>query len=156
MPLTPPAPAFRHILLPTDGSDLSDRAADTALALARSMGARLTALHVVPPYAPPLPDMGVGFTYAMTEDEYERAVNNQAGEMLARVAERAAESGVDCDTRIVTDSAPWNAIVGEARKGGCDAVVMASHGRRGLAALVLGSETQKVLTHSDVPVLVTR
>jgi len=155
MPLTK-GPVFRHILVPTDGSDLSDRAASTALALAKSMGARVTALHVVPPYAPPLPVMEVGFTYAMTEDEYERAVRTQAGEMLARVAEQAAQSGVDCDTRVVTDPAPWNAIVDEARKSGCDAVVMASHGRRGLAALVLGSETQKVLTHASVPVLVTR
>jgi nucleotide-binding universal stress UspA family protein len=156
MSLTRNAPAFRHILFPTDGSDLSERAADTALSLAKSMGARVTALHVVPPYAPPLPDMGVGFTYTMSEDEYDRAVRIQADEMLARVVERAVESGVDCDTRVVVDSAPWNAIVDEARKRGCDAVVMASHGRRGLAALVLGSETQKVLTHSAVPVLVTR
>jgi nucleotide-binding universal stress UspA family protein len=156
MPLSPSAPAFRHILFPTDGSELSDRAAGTALALARSLGARVTALHVVPPYTPPLPDMAVGFSYGMTMDEYDRAVRAQADQMLARVVEQAGACGVPCDTDVVVDASPWNGIVGEARRRGCDAVVMASHGRSGLAGLVLGSETNKVLTHSEIPVLVTR
>ena len=147
---------FKHILFPTDGSDISAKAAATAIGLASSIGAKVTALHVVPPYLPPLPDMGVGFTYAMTEDEYERATKAQAGEMLGKVREEASASGVTCDTVTATSSAPWDAIIKSARERGCDAIVMASHGRKGLAGLVLGSETTKVLTHSDIPVLVTR
>jgi nucleotide-binding universal stress UspA family protein len=147
---------FRHILFPTDGSEISDKAAATAIGLAKALGARLTALHVVPPYLPPLPEMGVGFTYAMTEDEYDRAVTAQAAEMLAKIEEAAATAGVACDTATTTSPAPWDAIIRSARERGCDAIVMASHGRRGLAGLVLGSETTKVLTHSTIPVLVTR
>ena len=147
---------FKHILFPTDGSEISAKAAATAVGLARSLGARLTALHVVPPYLPPLPDMGVGFTYAMTEEEYERATKAQAAEMLGKIRDEASGSGVACDTVTATSSAPWDAIIKSARERGCDAIVMASHGRKGLAGLVLGSETTKVLTHSDIPVLVTR
>ena len=147
---------FKHILFPTDGSEISTKAAATAIGLAKSLGARLTTLHVVPPYVPPLPDMGVGFTYAMTEEEYDRAVKAQAGEMLGKVCEEAYASGVTCDTATATSSAPWDAIIRSARERGCDAIVMASHGRKGLAGLVLGSETTKVLTHSNIPVLVTR
>jgi nucleotide-binding universal stress UspA family protein len=147
---------FKHILFPTDGSDISAKASATAIGLAHAIGARVTALHVVPPYLPPLPEMSVGFTYAMTEDEYDRATKAQAGEMLGKVAEEAHDSGVGCDTVTVVNAAPWDAIIRTARERGCDAIVMASHGRRGLAGLVLGSETTKVLTHSTIPVLVTR
>ncbi|HZZ93716.1 MAG TPA: universal stress protein [Usitatibacter sp.] len=147
---------FKNILFPTDGSDISSKASAIAVALAHSLGARMTALHVVPPYLPPLPEMGLGFTYAMTEDEYERATKAQAREMLGRVAEEARDSRVDCDTVTVVNAAPWDAIIRTARERGCDAIVMASHGRKGLAGLVLGSETTKVLTHSTIPVLVTR
>jgi nucleotide-binding universal stress UspA family protein len=147
---------FKHILFPTDGSDLSERAAATAIALAQKLGARVTALHVIPPWSPPLPDMAVGFTYAMSEEEYDRATHAQAEQMLGRVEADAAAAGVPCDDAVVIAGAPWDAIVRTARERGCDAVVMASHGRKGLASLVLGSETTKVLTHSDIPVLVTR
>lgn len=156
MPLDASRGTFRHILFPTDGSAISDSAATTAIALARSIGAKVTALHVVPPYLPPLPDMGVGFTYAMTEEEYERATAAQAREMLGKVQDEAAGSGVVCETVTATSAAPWDAIIKSARERGCDAIVMASHGRKGLAGLVLGSETTKVLTHSNIPVLVTR
>ena len=156
MPLAAGRGTFTHILFPTDGSEISDSAAATAISLARSLGAKVTALHVVPPYLPPLAEMGVGFTYAMTEDEYERATTTRAAEILGKVQDEAAGSGVACDTVTTVSSAPWDAIIKSARERGCDAIVMASHGRKGLAGLVLGSETTKVLTHSSIPVLVTR
>jgi len=156
MPLAAARGTFTHILFPTDGSEISDGAATTAISLAHSLGAKVTALHVVPPYLPPLPEMGVGFTYAMTEEEYDRATKAQAAEMLGKVQDEAAESGVACDTVTAISSSPWDAIIKSARERGCDAIVMASHGRKGLAGLVLGSETTKVLTHSSIPVLVTR
>jgi len=156
MPVDAARGTFTHILFPTDGSEISQGAATTAISLARSLGAKVTALHVVPPFLPPLPEMGVGFTYAMTEEEYDRATKAQAAEMLGKVRDEASESGVACDTVTAISSSPWDAIIKAAREHGCDAIVMASHGRKGLAGLVLGSETTKVLTHSIIPVLVTR
>ena len=147
---------FKHILVPTDGSDISDRAGNTAVALAQSTGARMTAMHVIPPYLPPMPDVATGFTYAMTEEEYERATREQSNEMLSRIKERATDCGVACDSAIVVDNSPWDAIIRTAVQRKCDAIVMASHGRKGLAGLLLGSETTKVLTHCTIPVLVTR
>ena len=149
-------PPFRHILLPTDGSDISERAARSALSLARTLGARLTALHVIPPYMPPLPDLTGGYTYTMTEAEYERAVRAEADQMLAAVATLAREAGVPCETLSVVSNVPWEAIIRTAAERECDAIVMASHGRKGLSGLILGSETTKVLTHCSIPVLVTR
>jgi nucleotide-binding universal stress UspA family protein len=158
MPLDAAAggPLFRHILFPTDGSDISGRAARSAVILARTLGARLTALHVIPPYLPPLPDLTGGYTYAMTENEYARAVKAEADQILATVSELADEAHVPCEAVSTLSNAPWDAIIRTAGERGCDAIVMASHGRKGLSGLVLGSETAKVLTHCAIPVLVTR
>ena len=149
-------PPFRHILFPSDGSEISERAARSAVTLARSLGARLTALHVIPPYMPPLPDLSGGYTYAMTEDEYERAVRAEADQILGTVSELAQEANVPCETVSLVSNAPWDAIIRTAVERRCDAIVMASHGRKGLSGLILGSETTKVLTHCSIPVLVTR
>jgi nucleotide-binding universal stress UspA family protein len=147
---------FRHILLPTDGSELSDRAARIAIALAKSLHARLTAIHVIPPYLPPIPDMTFGYTHMISEEEYERSVRKEAGEILAKVVSEARNAQVGCDILVEVAAAPWEAIVKAAEGNRCDLIAMASHGRRGLAGLLLGSETQKVLTHSSIPVLVCR
>ncbi len=146
---------FRHILLPTDGSPLSARAAKLALKLAKSSGARLTALHVIPPYEPTTYMEGMAvYPELFSPDEYKRATEARAKRMLGKVAGLAKAAGVRCETTLVNGRAPWEAIIKTAKSKRCDAIVMASHGRRGLESLLLGSETTKVLTHSKTPVLV--
>jgi len=147
---------FRHILFPTDGSNLSVKAARYAVELARSLGARLTALHVIAPYMPPFPDLTGGYAYATGEEEYQQAAQGEASQVLGTVGEAARAANVPFEAVQATSRAPWDAIVRTAQERGCDAIVMASHGRKGVSALVLGSETVKVLTHCNIPVLVTR
>jgi nucleotide-binding universal stress UspA family protein len=148
---------FRHILLPTDGSPLSTRAAKIAVKLAKTSGARLTALHVIPFFQPPgfAEDVAV-YPEIYSPAEYKRATEAQAARLLGKVGKLAQAAKVRCDVAMVNARAPWEAIVKAAKSRGCDAIVMASHGRRGLGAVLLGSETTKVLTHSKVPVLVCR
>jgi nucleotide-binding universal stress UspA family protein len=147
---------FRHILFPTDGSNLSAKAGRYAVALAHSLGARLTALHVTAPYMPPFPDLTGGHASVMSEEEYPRVTQGHAEQILGAVGEAARAADVPFESVHTISGAPWDAIVRTARERGCDAIVMASHGRRGVSALVLGSETVKVLTHCNIPVLVTR
>lgn len=147
---------FRHILFPTDGSNLSVNAARYAVELARSLGAKLTALHVIAPYMPPFPDLTGGYAYATGEEEYRRITQDQAEQILGAVGEAARAANVPFESVRTVSGTPWDAIVRTARESGCDAIVMASHGRKGVSALVLGSETIKVLTHCTIPVLVTR
>jgi len=144
---------FKHILVPTDGSRLSEKAVRRAAQLAAGLGARMTALHVVPRFHPSSYQMEL---LQMTVGEYDRNRLGHAQRFL-RFAERAAAAaGVPCDARHATSDHPYKEIVKAAQKYGCDLILMASHGRRGLEGLLLGSETQKVLTHSQVPVLVYR
>jgi nucleotide-binding universal stress UspA family protein len=147
---------YKHILLPTDGSTLSLKAARVAARLARSLKARITAIYVIPPFIPPMSSEGVAFAAAYSVKEYERAMGVTADKALARVAAAAGAERVKCDTVSVIRDHPWEAIIKSAATKRCDLIVMASHGRRGLAGLLLGSETQKVLTHSKTPVLVCR
>lgn len=147
---------YKHILFPTDGSELSRSAAETAAALAKSLGAKITAIHVIAQYAMPVSDMTFGYVPMISPAEYERAAKRAASEYLAQVVAAAKSAGVECETTAEAGGAPWDAIVRTAAKRKCDLIVMASHGRRGVAAMVLGSETQKVLTHSKIPVLVCR
>jgi nucleotide-binding universal stress UspA family protein len=147
---------YQHILFPTDGSGISRRAAQQAIALARAVNARITALHVIAPYIEPMPDLMGAYASALTPQDYEKAAKGEATTLLEKVQAQAREAGVECETRIEMDPAPWNAIVRIAQQLGCDAIVMASHGRRGVSGMILGSETAKVLTHCKVPVLVTR
>lgn len=144
---------FTHLLLPTDGSDAARTATARAIELAQTLGARLTVLHTIQPfelfvYAP---DM-IGTAQA----EYEQASQAQAHTLLAHVVEQATRAGVACETVTTTHAAPHEAIIETARERGCDLIVMGSHGRRGLQAVLLGSTTQKVLTHCQRPVLVIR
>jgi nucleotide-binding universal stress UspA family protein len=144
---------FKHLLVPTDGSALSQSAVQLAVTLAAENKARLTALHVIPEYHV--------FAYgpemiADTEERFLYTARQHADDYLEAVKAAAASVGVDCETMTATRTHPYEAIIGVASQHKCDLIVMASHGRRGVSALLLGSETQKVLTHSDIPVLVVR
>ena len=148
---------YKHILVPTDGSVLSDKAVEAAIKLAKLAGARVTAFHAVEPY----PLQGAYAAEASGVAELQPEVFAERSEEYARrvldtVARAAAAAGVQCATAHATSHSASHAIVEKARTDNCDLIVMASHGRRGLEGFLLGSETQKVLTHSTIPVLVYR
>jgi len=148
---------FKHILVPTDGSELSLKAVKVAAELAGGMKAKITALHVIPPYSPPpVGDALVSYPGMFSPQEYKKSTEKEAQKMLDKVKAAAEVHQVKCDTAFVTGEEPWDAIVKTAHGKKCDLIVMASHGRRGLAGVLLGSETTKVLTHSKTPVLVCR
>ena len=142
---------YKHILIPTDGSSLSAKAIDHGIALARAVGAKVTGITVTTPFH--ILAMEPGFVEDTPEEFRTRAIELGSGH-LAKI--RAAACGVECDVVQVEHEHPYRAIIDTAHSRGCDLIVMASHGRRGLSALVLGSETVKVLTHSTIPVLVYR
>jgi nucleotide-binding universal stress UspA family protein len=144
---------FKHILLPTDGSDLSLRAARLGIELARTCGARVYALHVVAPYHT---IAYMAEMLAATEITYTQDATVRAGQYLAEVQRMAAEAGIECASSYVFDDQPHEAIITAAREQHCDLVVMASHGWRGITRLLLGSEVHKVLLESEIPVLVCR
>jgi len=147
---------FRHILLPTDGSDMSRNATRVAIGLAKNLGAKITAFHAIPPFTPPLGDGVYGYVAVYTPEEYMESSRKWAAGVLAEIKAQCVGAGVPCDSLVVAEGAPWDAIITAATRAKCDLVVMASHGRRGIAGLLLGSEASKVLTHSKVPVLVCR
>ncbi len=144
---------FQHILLPTDGSILSKAAVDKGIALARDLNARVTVLMVVEPY---YMFAGAADSFVGARESYDKQVRQEAAAVLSEAQRKAAEQGVQCAVVQTEDEHPFKAIIDTARKSGCDLIAMASHGRRGMAGLVLGSETHKVLTHSTIPVLVYR
>ena len=148
---------FKHILVPTDGSALSLKAAKAAVDLARVHGAKITAIHVMAPYVPPTGGDGIMYyPDSYSPQEYQKAVEKEAQRALAKVKQAAQAAKVPFASLAVTHDQPWESIVATAKKKKCDVIVMASHGRRGIAGLLLGSETTKVLTHSRTPVLVCR
>lgn len=144
---------FRHLLLPTDGSSAAQTAAARALALAAEIGARVTALHVIQPFElfAYAPDM-----LGEAQVQYEKTAAIHARELLDELAAQAKTAGVELAPLVVSHAHPHEAIIDTARAHDCDLIVMGSHGRRGLSAVLLGSETQKVLTHCQRPVLVIR
>lgn len=146
---------YKHILLPTDGSALSEKANVHAIALAKALNARLTVFHASPEYPTPIVAEGIVLE-PISLSEYEARATEQAQAILDAVKRRAEAEGVACDTLHAIAPIPWEAILDAARKVGADVIAMASHGRRGLAALILGSETQRVLMHTDRPVIVIR
>jgi nucleotide-binding universal stress UspA family protein len=146
---------FKHLLIATDGSRLSARGVKAGVKLARALGARVTALHVTPPYVPPFGD-GMVYVPALTAREHQAACERSAKKVLAVAAAEARRAGVPCTTLVLTDPQPWGGILRAARSRKCDAIAIASHGRGGLGGLLLGSETQRVLAHSRIPVLVVR
>ena len=144
---------YRHILVPTDGSDLSSAALDHALQLARTLGARVTALTVAEPlhFLPITPGATINL-----RAEYEAHLKESGARILGAVEARAAAAGVPVETLQVAAGDAWQAIVDTAKQRGCDLIAMASHGRRGVSAFLMGSVTTKVLGHATVPVLVYR
>jgi nucleotide-binding universal stress UspA family protein len=146
---------FRRILVPTDGSELSTESAKAAIKLAEENGAALVVLNVQPVYRPPVV-AEVPVADVFSQEEYEKGALEVGGKVLADVAALAAAASVPCKTIALLDASPYEAIIRVAREEGCDLIFMASHGRRGMAGLILGSETQKVLTHCKIPVLVHR
>jgi nucleotide-binding universal stress UspA family protein len=147
---------YKHILVPTDGSKLSLKAAKTAAQLARSLKARITTIYVIAPYLPPMESEGMAYYAAYSGREYEKSMRTIADKALAKVTAVAATARVKAAAITAIQGNPWEAIIKAASAKKCDLIVMASHGRRGLQGLLLGSETQKVLTHSRIPVLVCR
>lgn len=148
---------FKHILVPIDDSPLSMKAAKYAARLARSSRARITALHVIPPFNPPAYIDGVvPYPELYSPEEYKKSTERYARKLVAKAEAIAKTARVKCEGAFVTSEQPWKAIIKAAKGRRCDLIVMASHGRRGIAAVVLGSETTKVLTHSKTPVLVCR
>ena len=144
---------FKHILIPTDGSDLSRKAILYGVQLAKESGAKVTGLTVTEPYQP----AGMDTVFIpMDKGDYEeqsRVLSEKAVEQVKIAAQAAV---VPCETIREIHDQPYRAIIDAAHALGCDLIVMASHGRRGISALLLGSETVKVLTHSTIPVLVYR
>ncbi len=147
---------YKHILVATDGSKLSAKAVRTAAQLAKVCEAKLTGLYVIPRYIPPVYSEGAMSGSMFSSRHYKELTEKAAKKALALVKIESQTSGVASSTVFVTADQPWLAIIRAARARRCDAIVMASHGRRGLAGLLLGSETTKVLTHSKIPVLVCR
>ena len=147
---------YKHILVATDGTKLSNKAIKTAARLARSLGAKLTGVYVIPGYIPPAYAEAAIYIPDISPKRYREVSEKEARKALAVVEIEAQTAVVDCATLHVTNNQAWNGILKAARARKCDLIVMASHGRRGLSALVLGSETNKVLTHSRIPVLVCR
>ncbi|GGJ99784.1 universal stress protein [Luteimonas terricola] len=144
---------YKQILIPTDGSELSLAAIEQGLAFASEIGAAVTFFTVTTP----IRVYGVtGEQLAGGYEEYTKAAREEGTRRLAVAEERAKALGVPCQTRMAASEHPYQAIIDAANDAGCDLIAMASHGRRGISGLVLGSETLKVLTHSIIPVLVYR
>lgn len=147
---------FKHILLPTDGSKLSDRAVQRGLEFAKAIKAKVTTVHAVPEFRMIVEEGLVSPMSAELKKRFERESQEHAKKMLAKVEKAAKSAGVKCDAVAVVSDFPYQQIIETAKKKKCDLIVMASHGRKGLSSLLLGSETAKVLTHSKIPVLVVR
>jgi nucleotide-binding universal stress UspA family protein len=144
---------YKNILIATDGSELAGKAVLHGVALAKAIAAKVTVVTVMKPFRVFTLEMN------MVEDtsaEYKKRVQEQTDKTLKAAADQAKAAGVACETVHVENEHPYQAIIDTAKTKGCDLLVMASHGRRGISALVLGSETVKVLTHSKIPVLVHR
>ena len=146
---------FKHLLVPTDGSELSEGTVRRAISFAKDAGAQITFFYAQPDF--PMPIYGEGALIdPTTPEQFARASALEAEEILSRAKAAAEAEGVNVATDTTVNEVPYEAIIDAAARHGCDLIFMASHGRRGLASLLLGSETHKVLTHSTVPVLVYR
>lgn len=144
---------YKHILIPTDGSKLSEKAIDHGIALAKALNAKVTAITVSKPFHIFALDPSA---VTDTPEQYKKHVASFSAKYLKAAKDAATAAGVSCDEVHVEHEHPYEVIIDTARNRKCDAIVMASHGRRGISAVVLGSETVKVLTHSTIPVVVVR
>ena len=145
---------FKNILIPTDGSEQSQRAVRSGIDLAKIHGAKVTGIHVIPDYH--LLIAYEGAFDPVTEERIEEEAKSRADTYLGFLRDAASAAGVECSTVCETSDHPYDAILRTCEQNGCDLILMTSHGRKGLAAVLLGSETRKVLTHAKVPVLVVR
>ena len=145
---------FKHVLIPTDGSAVARKAIKAGIKLARELGANVTAYHALETFQPYIYDGFVADRAGLKSyTEHARKIGQ---EYLAEVEAAAQAAGVRCETVMTKPEAPYLGIIAVAKRKGCDVIFIASHGRGGFAALLLGSITQKVLAHSKIPVLVYR
>lgn len=144
---------YQRILRPTDGSEASRRAVEAGVGLARSLGAEVVAMTAIPEFHAFTASTDV---IEQTRQQYEASARARAQRLVDAIAAVARDAGVPCSAVQAVSDSPYEAIVATARERCCDLIVMASHGRKGLAGLLLGSETQKVLVHSAIPVMVHR
>ncbi|MGB8339873.1 MAG: universal stress protein [Burkholderiales bacterium] len=146
---------YKHLLLPTDGSALSEQAVIHGIEFARSISARVTGLYVIPQ-----PAFNATENWVHGDQDFHRHLDKifkkQAAQYLAFIDKQAKQARVKCDCESVAGSSPYEGILKTAKARSCDLIYMASHGEAGSAAILMGSETQKVLTHSPIPVLVHR
>jgi nucleotide-binding universal stress UspA family protein len=143
---------YQRILVPTDGSGITGKAIETAVGLARALGAQIEALSVVEPF----PYSVISEIEPVAPQEYSEVQRRIAQQRVDQIAQACAAMGLSCTAHVTEAAHPYEAIIEHAQEHGCDLIVMASHGRRGVSALLLGSETQKLLTHTKIPVLVVR
>ena len=146
---------YHDILVATDGSALSGKAVETGAKFAKAFGAKLHILHVRPPVDKVIYSEGAATIY-VSNDQVRKQLETEEWQLLSAAGEIAKASGVSAETEYVLNASPYEGILRVAKERACDLIVMASHGRRGISAMLLGSETQKVLTHSVVPVFVIR
>jgi len=147
---------YKHILLPTDGSKLATKAVKQGLRLARTIKARVTVVNVVPEYRMVADEGFILPNAAQIKKRFEEVTTKRSQKLLDAVKTDAKAARVRCRAVSVTSAVPYDAIIKQAKKNKCDLIMMASHGRKGIASILLGSETAKVLTHSTIPVLVVR
>jgi nucleotide-binding universal stress UspA family protein len=145
---------FKHILMPTDGSAHSERAVERGIELAKLCGAKVTGIHVVQDFR--LMMASEGWVPPVSEEKEEEEAQERAASFLDFVKKAATVAGVQCDTVIAKNPHPYDAIVDTANERGCDLIVMTARGRKGLAALIMGSEASRVLHRSSIPVLTFR
>ena len=146
---------YKHVLLPVDGSELSRKAEKECIAFAKSSGAKVTAIHVVSHFYLHLQRWGAPrAVFTKIEKEHEEEATDLARKMISKLEARAKAEGVKCDGLVLVGDHPYEEIISSAEKRKCDLIMMASHGHTGSGAVLLGSETVKVLTHARIPVLV--
>jgi nucleotide-binding universal stress UspA family protein len=143
---------YKHILVPTDGSEISVKAVQTAIGLAKLSGGTLTTISVKEPF----PYSAISEMQPVPPQEFYDAQERIAAARVKAVTDATTAAGIACSGYTVEALHPWEAILDHAKQQGCDLIVMASHGRKGVVALLIGSETHKVLTHSPLPVLVVK
>jgi len=145
---------FKHILMPTDGSEHSEKAVERGIELAKLCGAKVTGIHVMPDYRMLIASEGM--VSPNVDDKMEEQAREQATRFLAVVQRAAEAAGVPCETLIAKGQHPYDAIVDTANERGCDLIVMTSRHRKGLVSLIMGSEASRVLHRASIPVLTFR
>jgi nucleotide-binding universal stress UspA family protein len=143
---------FKHILVPVDGSETAQKAAEKAAGLAKAFGSAVTVIYVIDPY----PFTGLGSDFAYGQAEYLSAATAEAEQAIQAAKQTLQQAGVTPKTRVVEEHSTWRGILNAAQTTGADLIVMGSHGRHGLEKIVLGSVAQRVLSHSHLPVFVVR